>query len=108
MSTSPDAETYAGTVTELDVGNHSGSRPRLEFKLTPVKNGAKAQAFIVEPSMRPEVFSAMAAVLTAAYVAKLVITVTCLPKSVDGAPVAVNIKLGSPAGEGQSGRFGFV
>jgi hypothetical protein len=71
-----------------------------------VKGTREPETFVVPFGTEPQVFTAMATLLTAAYMAKMIITVTYLPQ-VNELPVAVNVKLGEPFAGASPGRIGF-
>jgi hypothetical protein len=99
--------TFAGTVSELDVGGNGPNSAQLEFSVTPLKSAREQETFVVPFGTEPQVFAAMATLLTAAYMAKMIVTVTYLAQA-DAPPVAVNVKLGAPSVDASSGRIGFT
>ena len=52
-------------------------------------------------------FSAMATLLTAAYMAKMIVTITYFSPEPGATPVATNVKLGEPPDAALSPRIGF-
>ena len=98
--------TFAGTVSELVVGGVGPNSAQLEFSVTPLKAVREPETFVVPFGTEPQVFAAMATLLTAAYMAKMIVTVTYLPRA-DATPVAVNVKLGG-ASDTSSARIGFT
>ena len=107
MAHSDDVLTFVGTVTDLDVGGNGPNSARLEFSVKPLKGAGEAQTFVVLSGTEPQVFTAMATLLTAAYMAKMIVTVAYLSQSA-GTPVATNVKLGVTAAETGGGRIGFT
>ncbi len=107
MPHSDDAQTFVGTVTELDVGGEGPNSAHLEFSITPLKGAREPQTFVVPSGTEPQVFTAMATLLTAAYMAKMIVTVVYLPQSA-ATPVAINVKLGAAAPETGASRIGFT
>jgi hypothetical protein len=107
MPISDESSTFTGTVTELDVGGNGPHSAQLEFSITPLKGAGDPETFVVEFDTEPQVFSAMATLLTAAYMAKMIVTVTFLPQP-GATPKATNVTLGAPAAENATGRMGFV
>ncbi len=99
--------TFAGTVSELDVGGNGPNSAQLEFSVTPLKGAREPETFVVPFGTEPQVFTAMATLLTAAYMAKMIVTVTYLPGA-DATPVAVNVKLGGPSADASPDRIGFT
>ena len=107
MSSSKEAGTFVGTVTELDVGGNGPGSAQLEFSVTPLNGGGEPATFVVLFGAEPQVFAAMSTLLTAAYVGKFVVTVEYL--SLPGAtPNAINVKIGEKATASKAGRMGFV
>lgn len=96
-----------GTVSELDVGGNGPNSAQLKFSVRSLNGAREPEAFVVLFGTEPQVFTAMAALLTAAYMAKMVVTVTCLPRA-DEPSIAVNVKLGEPSRTASSGRMGFI
>ena len=107
MPNPDDMQTFAGTVTELDVGGNGPNSAQLEFSITPLKGAGKPETFVVEFDTEPQVLSAMATLLTAAYMAKMIVTVTFLVQP-GATSKAINVNLGAGAGETARGRMGFV
>jgi hypothetical protein len=107
MPNSDDAQTFVGTVTELDVGGDGPNSARLEFSITPLKGIGEPQTFGVLSGTEPQVFTAMATLLTAAYMARMTVTVSYAPQP-GATAVATNVKLGELAADGSRSRMGFT
>jgi hypothetical protein len=108
MPSSDESSTFSGTVTELEVGGNGSNSAQLEFSVTPPKGaGDDPETFVVEFATEPQVCAAMAALLTAAYVEKMIVTVTYTPRP-GATPKAAKVKLGAPAASNEKGRLGFV
>lgn len=99
--------TFAGTVSELDVGGNGPNSAQLEFSITPLKGAREPETFVVLFGTEPQVFTAMATLLTAAYMAKMIVIVTYLPRA-DATSVAVSVKLGGLPADTSPGRIGFT
>jgi hypothetical protein len=107
MPQSSDAKTFIGAVTELDVGGDGPNSAQLEFSVAPLKRAGPPQTFVVPFGTEPQIFAAMAALLTAAYMAKMVVTVTYSPQR-NATPIALGVKLSADSGETGTGRMGFT
>ena len=107
MPTPEDAEVFTGTVTELDVGGNGANSAQLEFSVTPLEGQGQPETFVVLFGTEPQVFSAMATLLTAAYMAKMIVTVTYFSPEPGATPVAINVKLGEPPDAALRARIGF-
>ena len=96
---------FAGKVTLLTIdGAGEGASAQLEFTLTPPDADIQPQNFVVPSDQAPRGFAAIAAMLTAAYAASLLVTVRYQPGD---RPVATHVRLGGPP-ERKPGRMGFV
>jgi hypothetical protein len=100
-----DSANFAGKVTELNV-ERSGAdgSAQLEFTLTAADADVQPQIFVVMSNVAPQAFTGMVTMLTAAFIAGLLVTVAYAP----GDPQkAISVKLGGPP-ETKPGRMGFV
>lgn len=107
MPTREDAQVFSGTVTELDVGGDGANSAQLEFSVTPLKGQGQPETFVVLFEAEPQVFSAMTTLLTAAYMAKMIVTITYFSPEPGATPVATNVKLGEPPDADLRARIGF-
>jgi hypothetical protein len=99
--------TFAGTVSELDVGGNGANSAQLEFSIASLKGARETEMFVVPSGTEPQVFTAMAALLTAAYMANMIVTITYLAKE-NATPVAVNVKLNESSAGASPDRIGFI
>ncbi|MBV8473502.1 MAG: hypothetical protein JO234_08810 [Hyphomicrobiales bacterium] len=106
MPHSHDAQTYVGTLIELNVGGEGPNSAQLEFSIAPLKGAGEPQTFVVQAA-EPQVFTAMATLLTAAYMAKMIVTVGYVARPAQ-TPMVTNVKLGGPDADGSRSRMGFT
>ena len=96
---------FAGKVTLLEIeGAGEGASAQLGFILTPADSDVPPRNFVLPSDQAPRGFAAIAALLTAAYAANLLVTVVY--QSGDPA-VATHVRLGGQP-QRKPGRMGFV